>query len=46
MLPTLFAIFLILVVGALLPYVQPRPVFEDDEAEDAPKLRLKATRQR
>ena len=46
MLPTLFAVFLILVVGALLPYVQPRPVFEDDEAEESPRLRMKATRQR
>jgi hypothetical protein len=46
MLPTLFAVFLILVVGALLPYVQPRPVFEDDEPEESPRLRMKATRQR
>lgn len=46
MLPTLFTIMLILLVVALLPYIQPKVVVDDDEAEEPAKLRMKPTRQR
>ena len=46
MLSTVFAILLILVVVAVLPYIQPNVVVEDDEGEEPAHLRMKPTRQR
>ena len=47
MMPALVIIVLVLMVLALLPYTRPTsPIIDEDEPEEAPKLRYKATRQR
>lgn len=47
MMPALFLIVLVLVVLALLPYTRPtNPIIDEDDPEEAPKLRYKTTRQR
>lgn len=47
MMPALFAIVLLLVVLVLLPYTRPTPqIIDEDDSEEAPKLRYKPTRQR
>jgi hypothetical protein len=47
MMPALLAIVLVLVVLALLPYTRSSsPIIDEDDTEEAPKLRYKTTRQR
>ena len=47
MLPAILTIILVLLILALLPYDRPSaPIFDEDDADDGLKLRMKPTRQR